>query len=38
LEPIDAVEISVPNVFTARVQRLIPGRRGQILGYDAKED
>jgi elongation factor G len=38
LEPIDAVEISVPNVFTARVQRLISGRRGQILGYDAKED
>jgi elongation factor G len=38
LEPIDAVEISVPNVFTARVQRLISGRRGQILGYDAKDD
>ena len=38
LEPIDAVEISVPNAFTARVQRLISGRRGQILGYDAKED
>jgi elongation factor G len=38
LEPIDAVEISVPNVFTSRVQRLISGRRGQILGYDAKED
>ena len=38
LEPIDAVEISVPNAFTARVQRLVSGRRGQILGYDAKED
>src|SRR5215204_215265 len=38
LEPIDAVEISVPNAFTARVQRLISGRRGQILGYDAKPD
>jgi elongation factor G len=36
LEPIDAVEISVPNAFTARVQRLVSGRRGQILGYDAK--
>jgi elongation factor G len=36
LEPIDMVEISVPNAFTARVQRLISGRRGQILGYDAK--
>jgi elongation factor G len=38
LEPIDAVDISVPNAFTARVQRLVSGRRGQILGYDAKED
>ena len=38
LEPIDSVEISVPNAFTARVQRLISGRRGQILGYDAKPD
>jgi elongation factor G len=36
LEPIDSVEISVPNAFTARVQRLVAGRRGQILGYDAK--
>jgi len=38
LEPIDLVEISVPNAFTARVQRLVSGRRGQILGYDAKSD
>jgi elongation factor G len=38
LEPIDGVDISVPNAFTARVQRLVSGRRGQILGYDAKED
>ena len=38
LEPIDAVDISVPNAFTARVQRLISGRRGQILGFDGKED
>jgi elongation factor G len=36
LEPIHYVEISVPNAFTSRVQRLISGRRGQILGYDAK--
>ncbi|HEY5208319.1 MAG TPA: elongation factor G [Stellaceae bacterium] len=36
LEPIHHVDISVPNAFTARVQRLISGRRGQILGYDAK--
>jgi elongation factor G len=38
LEPIDAVDVSVPNAFTARVQRLVSGRRGQLLGYDAKED
>ena len=38
LEPIDLVEVSVPNAFTARVQRLVSGRRGQILGYDAKPD
>jgi elongation factor G len=38
LEPIDSVEISVPNAFTARVQRLVSGRRGQILGFDGKED
>ncbi len=36
LEPIDQVRISVPNAFTSRVQRLISGRRGQILGYDVK--
>ncbi len=36
LEPIHYVEISVPNAFTSRVQRVISGRRGQILGYDAK--
>ncbi len=38
LEPIHYVEISVPNAFTSRVQRLISGRRGQILGYDAKPE
>jgi elongation factor G len=37
LEPIDSVDISVPNAFTARVQRLVSGRRGQILGFDGKE-
>jgi elongation factor G len=33
LEPIEHVTISVPNEFTARAQRLLTGRRGQILGY-----
>jgi elongation factor G len=36
LEPIHHVELSVPNAFTSRVQRIVSGRRGQILGYDAK--
>jgi elongation factor G len=33
-----SVKISVPNAFTARVQRLVSRRCGQILGYDAKPD
>ncbi|AVM74842.1 elongation factor G [Magnetospirillum gryphiswaldense] len=37
LEPILAVEISVPTDFTSKAQRIITGRRGQILGFDAKE-
>lgn len=36
LEPILKVHISVPNDFTSKVQRLVSGRRGQLLGYDAK--
>jgi elongation factor G len=38
LEPIHHVAISVPNAFTSKVQRVISGRRGQILGYDGKPD
>ncbi|MBR9973123.1 elongation factor G [Magnetospirillum sulfuroxidans] len=37
LEPILAVEISVPADFTSKAQRIITGRRGQILGFDGKE-
>ncbi len=33
LEPIERVTVSVPNDSTARAQRLLTGRRGQILGY-----
>jgi elongation factor G len=33
LEPIHHVTVSVPNIFTASAQRLLSGRRGQILGY-----
>jgi len=37
LEPVDHVTISVPNEFTPRAQRLLTGRRGQILGFSEKE-
>ena len=36
LEPIFQVHITLPNDFTSKVQRLVSGRRGQILGFDAK--
>ena len=36
LEPIFMVKISIPNEFTSKIQRLISGRRGQILGFDAR--
>jgi elongation factor G len=36
LEPIASITIDVPSGFTSKVLRLISGRRGQILGYDAK--
>ena len=37
LEPVLKVEISVPSDCTSKAQRIISGRRGQILGYDAKD-
>jgi elongation factor G len=36
LEPILAVEISVPSDYTSRALALVSQKRGQILGYDAK--
>jgi elongation factor G len=36
LEPVDAVEISVPTSFTSNVLKLISTHRGQILGYEGK--
>jgi elongation factor G len=36
LEPIDLIEISIPTDFTSKVLRLVSGRRGQVLGYNAK--
>jgi elongation factor G len=38
LEPIFSVRIAVPSEFTSRVQRIVSGRRGQILGYEANTD
>ncbi|NQU58003.1 MAG: elongation factor G [Rhodospirillales bacterium] len=37
LEPICKVDITIPNEFTSKIQRLVSGRRGQILGFDAKQ-
>ena len=36
LEPILKVTVAAPNEATSRIQRLISGRRGQLLGYDAR--
>ncbi len=38
LEPIAQTEISIPSDYTSKALRLISGRRGQVLGYDAKQD
>ena len=38
LEPICEVKISVPSEFTPNVQRLVTGRRGQVLGFRTRED
>ena len=36
LEPIVQVEVAVPNVYPAKVNALVSGRRGQILGFDSR--
>lgn len=36
LEPIQKVRIAVPNEYTARVNAIVSGRRGHLLGYDAR--
>jgi elongation factor G len=36
LEPVMEVEIAIPSDATARVNGMIPQRRGQILGFDAR--
>ncbi|HUZ31664.1 MAG TPA: elongation factor G [Xanthobacteraceae bacterium] len=37
LEPIHLVEIICPNEATAKINALMSGRRGQILGFDTRE-
>jgi elongation factor G len=37
LEPIDLVEIVCPNEATAKINALLSGRRGQILGFDTRD-
>ncbi len=37
LEPILAVEVAVPSEATARINQIVTGHRGQILGFDARE-
>jgi elongation factor G len=37
LEPIDLVEIVCPTEATAKINALLSGRRGQILGFDTRD-
>ncbi len=36
LEPVLRVKVAVPNDFTARVNAIVSGRRGQLMGFDAR--
>lgn len=37
LEPILKVEVHVPSEFTPKVNQMISSRRGQVLGFDARD-
>ncbi|MGE3875074.1 MAG: elongation factor G [Parvibaculaceae bacterium] len=37
LEPIVAVELHVPNDATSKVNQIVSGHRGQLLGFDSRE-
>ncbi len=37
LEPIYKVAIDVPSEHTSKVNQIVSGRRGQLLGFDSKE-
>ncbi|MGF1561465.1 MAG: elongation factor G [Geminicoccaceae bacterium] len=38
LEPVVQATVSVPSAYTSKVLQLVSGKRGQILGYDAKPE
>ncbi|WP_414542838.1 elongation factor G [Nostoc sp. CCY0012] len=38
LEPILQVRVTTPSEFTSKVLQLLSGRRGQILGYEGRND
>ena len=38
LEPILRVDVTTPSEFTSKVLQLVSGRRGQILGYEGRND
>jgi elongation factor G len=37
LEPIMAVDVHTPSEHTSRINQIITGKRGQLLGYDGRE-
>jgi elongation factor G len=37
LEPVYKVEIDAPSEHTSKVNQIVSGRRGQLLGFDSKE-
>jgi elongation factor G len=37
LEPIHSVEVVCPSEATAKINAIISGRRGQLLGFDTRE-
>lgn len=37
LEPVEKVAIHAPNTATSKINSMLSGRRGQILGFDARE-
>ncbi|WP_342641698.1 elongation factor G [Rhodoligotrophos ferricapiens] len=38
LEPIVYIELHVPSEHTARINQIVSSRRGQLLGFDAREN